>query len=345
MDVIYVASLQRGAGSTAVAAALLQTARAAGRNAAYFKPVGIVTRGERDADSTFCVQALGLEQSLATTCPVTAEEEAIPALFSGTEGSQRVNDAWSTISRGRDFVVVDGLPLTSVLNRLSADLANRFGSRVLVVTRYRAGLTAEEISASCEPARGRLIGVILNAVPALALKTASARLGTGLRSEGIDFMGAVPEDRRLLSFTVADYARRLGGVVLNSAERGDELVESLLIGAMVTDSSEYYYERKENKALITRGDRPDLQWNALEGSTRCLILTQGVQPIPYVLDKATSAAIPVMVVPTDTHGTVAKLEGFATLATVHHRQKLEHFRTLLGSCLDLSHLGLQAPAR
>lgn len=269
----------------------------------------------------------------------------MPGLFARNDLSQKVNDAWSKLSSGRDFAVVDGLPLTSILSRLSADLATRVAGRVLVVARYRAGLTAEEIVASCEPVRGQLVGVILNAVPALVLRASGERFGEGLRSEGIELLGVLPEDRRLLSFTVTDYARHLGGVVLNSAEHGDELVESLLIGAMVTDSSEYYYERKENKALITRGDRPDLQWNALEGSTKCLILTQGIQPIPYVLDKATSAAIPVMVVPTDTHQTVAKLEGFATLATVHHRQKLEHFRTLFEGCIDLIRLGLRTPAR
>lgn len=49
------------------------------------------------------------------------------------------------------------------------------------------------------------------------------------------------------------------------------MVEHLMIGAMDVDSALTYFRRKPNKAVITGGDRPDIQLAALETSTKCTI--------------------------------------------------------------------------
>ena len=56
----------------------------------------------------------------------------------------------------------------------------------------------------------------------------------------------------------------------------------------------------ENKAVIVRGDRPDLQMAALNTSTACIVLTKGVEPIEYVRYEAEQEEVSLIVVETDT---------------------------------------------
>ena len=66
-------------------------------------------------------------------------------------------------------------------------------------------------------------------------------------------------------------------------EQGDNLVERYLIGANLMDSGDTYFNRVDNKAVIVRGDRPDLQLSALTGPVVGLINTGGHQPVEYLL--------------------------------------------------------------
>ena len=87
----------------------------------------------------------------------------------------------------------------------------------------------------------------------------------------------------MLSVSVGELAEFLSGKILCCADKVDELVEHLMVGAMSVDSALTYFRRKPNKAVITGGDRPDIQLAALETSTKCLILTGNLQPSPIIL--------------------------------------------------------------
>ena len=338
MPAVYVTSLAPGAGRTAVAAGLTALLAARGKKAAYFKPFSVVPReahpGYVDLDTSFCQEALAQPESLAPT-PVTAD-----ALADGLGAlAPAARQRWSELSAGKDVVVVDGLVASGPTAAASAELAELADS-VVAVVRYRRGMDLEEVKA-LEGAFGRrLLGVLLNAVPAVSLREAEEETAASLRAADVAVLGIIPEERLLLGFTVEEYGARLGGRVINNQEQAGEIVESLLIGAMALDPGEYYYERTQNKALITRGNRPDLQWSALESSTRCLILTQDMEPIPYVLEKAKEEEVPVMVVPKGTLDTVAEIEGFVTEPTFHHPQKLARFTQHLEGHADLSRMGL-----
>jgi len=63
-----------------------------------------------------------------------------------------------------------------------------------------------------------------------------------------------------------------------------------MVGAMNVDSALAHFRRQPNKAVITGGDRPDIQLAALETSTRCLILTGNLPPNPLIIGRAKSEA-------------------------------------------------------
>ncbi len=342
MASIYLTAVAPNAGNSSIAGGLVALLLQQGNKAAYFKPVALQTAeeatGDGDADASFLREALPSAGRADVIAPIPTTAEAL------TQGlgplAQRAREEWSKLSAANDVVVVDGLVGSGATAVASAELAEIIDDKVVGVLRYRRGAGVEEARSLRERFGARLLGVLLNAVPAISLRHAREVTAPALHAAGITVLGIIPEDSLLVGFTVAEYCSRLGGRLMNNQERAGEIVENLLIGAMVLDASEYYYERKVNKALITRGDRPDLQWSALDGSTRCLILTEDAEPIPYVLEKAKEEEVPVVVVPKGTLDTVVDIEAFIKRPTFHHPQKLARVAELLDSHLDLGGWGL-----
>lgn len=108
--------------------------------------------------------------------------------------------------------------------------------------------------------------------------------------------------------SVGKLAEILHGEILNSADKSNEMVENLMIGAMSIDPAPIYFNLRTNKAVITRGDRADIQLGALETPTKCLILTGGVKPITNVIQWAEEKRVPLIMVTKDTQATLAELE-------------------------------------
>ncbi len=346
MTATYLTALESGSGVTAVAASVASLLAEQGQRAGYFKPVSLVAGPTPDTfadpDAAFCREALGLSDSPEAIAPHAAVADAVSAELAGDASELRrsLGRHWADLSSSKDAVLIEGVPAAGATADASLALADLTDAQVVAVVRYRRGLDLDAVVGLKRRFGQRLAGVLLNAVPHYSLRAAREETTPTLEQQGVKVLGIVPEERLLLSFTVAEYCHRLGGRLLNSDAAAGQLVESLLVGAMVVDSSEYYYQRSRNMALITRGDRPDLQWNALDASTRCLILTGGQEPIPYVMDKATAAGIPVMVVSQGTLATVDGIDGFVDAATFHHPDKLACFKSLLRAHVDLAPFGL-----
>jgi hypothetical protein len=114
--------------------------------------------------------------------------------------------------------------------------------------------------------------------------------------------------QKSFSVKVGKLAKLVKGEVLNSADETDELVENLMVGAMCLDPAPSYLNLRPNKAVITRGDRSDMQLASLESSTKCLILTDNIKPISVVFQLAQEKKVPIIMVQSDTMDTLSLLE-------------------------------------
>ncbi|MFQ5947090.1 MAG: DRTGG domain-containing protein, partial [Anaerolineae bacterium] len=126
--------------------------------------------------------------------------------------------------------------------------------------------------------------------------------------------------------------------ILNSPEKREELVYSLMIGAMGADHALSHFRRQPNKAVITGGDRPDIQLAALETSTTCLILTGNLAPSPTILGRAEEKGVPLLLASQDTLGAVQIIEQFFGKTRFHQEAKIERFRELLDENFDFTRL-------
>ena len=94
-----------------------------------------------------------------------------------------------------------------------------------------------------------------------------------LEGRGIPVLGALPRTQDLAGVTVSELAEELGAELLTGTAT-DAFVERFLVGAMGGDSALRHFRRTRNAALITGGDRSDIQTVALEASgVNCLVLS------------------------------------------------------------------------
>jgi BioD-like phosphotransacetylase family protein len=111
-----------------------------------------------------------------------------------------------------------------------------------------------------------------------------------------------------------------------------------MIGAMGADASLSFFRRRANKAVITGGDRSDLQLAALETSTAALVLTGNFRPSPQVIDRAEERSVPLILVPDDTLTTVDRAERLFGRVRFHQEPKLQRFAELMDAHFNFARL-------
>lgn len=121
-------------------------------------------------------------------------------------------------------------------------------------------------------------------------------------------MGVLAEVQTLPEVSVADLAESLQAEILCCQESTGKLIENVMIGALSVDNGGDYFNRKENKAVVVRGDRPDVMLAALSTSTVCLIISNGNETSPQVINWAEDKDVPVLSVKQDVLTIVDEIE-------------------------------------
>jgi len=304
MPALYIASPGAGEGKTAIALGLARGWQEKGKHIGYLR-LGT----SPDGDVAFA-EKLGLESA---SCP--------PA---------DVPKAYERLSQGKDVVLIEGLVL-----EVEAALKKVRGKAILVQP-FKGVEKVAETAAKLGPA---LVGAVLNFVPRGRMEKARKDVSPALKANKIAIMGFLPEERALLAPSVADLARCLEAKVVLHEDKGQELVEEFMVGALALDPAPVYFARKEGKAVITRRDRPDILLGALQTPTRCLIMTGGGDKIdPYVLRGADTQGVALLVVERDTPTTLERLEACLSALRFRQEKKLPVLQKLLQDNLDLKAL-------
>ncbi len=114
----------------------------------------------------------------------------------------------------------------------------------------------------------------------------------------------------------------------------NDLVEKFVIGAMNVSSALKHFRQSRNKAVITGGDRADIQLAALETSTRCLILTGEMYPNPTILTRAEEVGTTVIVVNQDTAEAVERCEALMGHLSLSAPKKIEQVKKTFKTSVD-----------
>jgi BioD-like phosphotransacetylase family protein len=319
-----------------------------GYSIGYMKPVSTGSRlaaGLVDEDADFFKQTFELPDALQDMVPIGIGPRTVEAILTGesqTDFAAILSAAYQRVAEGRDVVVLEGganLREGYLVGLPTIEVARMLGASALVVVKYNDDLQILDDALTARTRLGdMLVGVVLNGIPRQRMPFVQETVKPGLEARGVPVLAVLPQERLLLSVSVGDLREFLSGRILCCQDKMDELVEHLMVGAMSVDSALSYFRRKPNKAVITGGDRPDIQLAALETSTKCVILTGNLQPSPIILGRAEEVGVPMILVRQDTLTAVEVIERFFGKTRFHLEKKVRRFEEMLEDRFDFKRL-------
>lgn len=312
---VIVASTEPYSGKSAVLLGLVQRLKQQNLSVAYSKPIGTVWHDEQggsfariEDDLRFFVESLNLTEAEVRSPVLFLDPETLAKRLSGEDDinyPQKLKEDLQDIESDIMFVEApNSLWEGSIFNLSAGKIADTLDAKILLVIPFHDKLLVDSLLTIQQFLGDRLMGVVINKIPPDMIGTAEQQVKPFLEKRGIDVFGMLPADRILRSVNVRELVSRLNADVLCRGDRLDLMVESLTIGAMNVNSALKYFRQRQNMAVVTGGDRTDLQLAALETSTQCLILTGHVAPQEIILNRAEDLEIPILSVDYDTLTTV-----------------------------------------
>ena len=349
MNSLLVTSTDEGTGKTAVALALARLAADRGATVGYMKPKGTRLRSNVgktvDADPMLARELLDLDAEMHQMEPVVYSPTFIAGAIRGEEDvpalRDRVRDAYAGLAEGADVMVVEGAgdPATgATVDLTDADLAELLDARAVLVARYEEPGDVDRILAAADGLGDRCLGVVFNAVSSAAYDDVETDVVPFLESRDIPVLGVLPWERSMAGVSVADLTTELGAESLTDADTS-ALVERVLVGAMSGESALSHFRRTKDAAVITGGDRADVQAAALDApGINCLVLTGGPRPSGAILGEAEQQGMPVLTVQADTITTIERIESLIHGGRVRDEATVETMQELLHAHADVDAL-------
>ncbi len=319
---IYITSTEEAAGKSVIAISLASIAKESGEKIGYFKPISLETslfhgREGIDEDIEVMRRILGLKAEYNILCPFTLKRDHFLKDFLNLDVSRCVESvlkSYREVSNGKDMMLIEGpraLSIGAFLGCPVPKLARDFNAKVLLVLKFKDDFIVDEILQAqeyCSRWDVKLFGVILNRISWDAIDRVEKIIKPFIERQGVKVLGLIPEDKGLSALTAGEVCDFIGGEVLAGEDGLDNLIDTILIGAMTPESAAKYFRKVTNELVITGGDRSDIILTALETGVSAIILTGNLYPSAKVFPKADRLKIPLIIVPYDTYTTLQHVQ-------------------------------------
>ncbi len=340
---LLIGSMAACSGKSATILGLAHQFQQRGLTMTYAKPLGdCPSTLQQDEDVVLVSQALHLSADRIYQPLLYLDQASINKRLSG----QDQNDYRAALSayletRGEQLVLVEA-PASLGTGRLfdlaTQQMAEVLQAGVVLVYRFDGQPTVDNLLAAKRELGDRLLGVLIGDVPKADWQYAEAVIRPYLEEQGIAVFGLMPRNNILRSVSVRELVYQLKAELLCRGDRLDLMVESLAIGAMNVNAAMKYFRKGSNMAIVTGGDRSDIQLAALETSTNCLILTGQIAPQPFILNRAEELEIPVISVDLDTLTTVEIINHAFGRVRVQEKIKITCIQQMMDKYFDCDRL-------
>jgi uncharacterized protein len=245
------------------------------------------------------------------------------------EGTQKkLLETIANVDKDKEILFVEGgrdlcYGMSVYLDTLS--LAKYLNSRLVMVVSGEEDTILDDIlflKKHVDLAGVNLSGVIINKVQNLEdFQTTHLPM---IQKLGVRVLGIIPYLSDLTYFSVYYLADRLFAKVITGEGGLKKVIKNIVIGAW---SANIFLQnplfKKENKLVITGGDRTDMILASLEGDTAGIILTNNILPPSNIIAKASEKNIPLLMVFSDTYQTAKQIESLEPLLTREDTEKVD----------------------
>ncbi|MCL2143869.1 MAG: AAA family ATPase [Methanomassiliicoccaceae archaeon] len=326
MKNVYLASVGARSGKSVISLGLAMNYPG---KAGFYKPFResmIKVNGEpMDQDASLMAEVLGLEEGkkLSPFSYDISEPVSIDDIVKG----------YKELSKGKEFMIIEGSKdfTNGWAHKLShMDIAEALNAPIILVsTSSQQSIdTVFMFRELCEQRGLNMTGVILN-------RCSDCPERRFLEDRGIRVFGEIPAMPELRTFRVSELSEKMDAKVIAGAGGIDNIVETMLVGAMSTQTAIRYMRRSRRKAVITGGDRIEIHLAALSTDTSCMVVTGGIRPSHTVLSRADELNVPILMTNEDTLHVTETIEHLIARIDPKDKEKIEMVRKNVRKGLDL----------
>ena len=343
MEKVIIASMRKSAGKTS---AIVGIAGVAKKKFAYVKPFGerMLYRKKRlwDYDSSLITALFGLKED-PVDMSIGFDHSKLRYMYDEEGIKQKVLETIAHAGSDREILFIEGgrdLSYGISVNLDTISLAKYTGGKLFIVVSGDGDSILDDLlflKRHINMAGVNLNGVIINKVQNLE-EFENTHLPV-IQKMGIPLIGVLPYQSELTYFTVSYLAERLFAKVLCGEGGLTRVVKNILIGAW---SANVFLQnplfKKENKLVITGGDRTDMILASLESDTSAIILTNNILPPSNIISKASERNVPLLMVFSDTYQTAKQIETLESLLTKDDSDKVELLKSLTQKHLNIKEI-------
>jgi BioD-like phosphotransacetylase family protein len=341
MNKWVIASMRKSAGKTSV---IVGIAAALNKKMAYIKPFGerMLYRKKRlwDYDSALITNLFGLKED-PVDMSIGFDHSKLRYMYDQEGTQKKVLETIANIGKDKEILFIEGgrdlsYGMSVYLDTLS--LAKYSGSRLVMVISGEEDTILDDIlflKKHVDLAGVNLSGVIVNKVQNVEdFRTTHLPV---IQKLGVRVLGLIPYQSDLTYFSVYYLADRLFAKVITGEGGLKKVIKNIVIGAW---SANIFLQnplfKKENKLVITGGDRTDMILAALEGDTSGIILTNNILPPSNIISKASEKNIPLLMVFSDTYQTAKQIESLEPLLTREDADKVDLLKEMMEKHVPLN---------
>jgi len=353
MKSLYITSVEPYSGKTATCLALGKRFKADGYKIKYIKPLSMqphrLPGRYADEDAAFVKEVLELPESPWELSPIVMTSDVFREQLIG-EGGEHLKNLLEKIKLACDVTGTDcellllegggSLREGYVMGLPTPGVAAALNSNVLLLVKYcfEDVRLIDDVLAAKALLGERLSGVVINRVPEEAMPFVNELAVPYFERHGVVVLGVLPEVHSLAALSVHEMIAVLGAEVLTNIVNPDSMVENITVGAMTARSALSHFRRQKNKAVVTGGDRTEIQLAALETSTSCLVLSGNMRPSALIVKQAEQAGVPILLVRGTTMETLKTIDRVFGKTRLGQKEKLAEFEKLLAEHVDLKRL-------
>lgn len=356
MKKVFIAATKQNDGKTTVSLGLVSNFQGRFKKVAFIKPIGqryLEEEGLKiDEDSILIEKVCGIKCGLKDMSPVAVEKGFTEKYISRPDKNSitlQIKDSFRRISKGQDFVVVEGTGhagVGSVFDHSNATVAKLLGCKVIIISSGGLGRPIDEIvlnKALFDREGVKVLGVIINKVLPNKFEKINRMVRKGLQRKGINVLGVIPYAPMLCRPSIEQILEETDYEILCGKEYMEQYISCVIVGAMQPQDAVKYIV--DDSLLITPGDRQDIIKIALEcfreGKEKRLkisgiIFSGGIVPDSSTMGLLSSVNMPVLLAKYDTYTVATHIHCLTVKIRPRDTAKINLAINLIGDNIDFN---------
>jgi uncharacterized protein len=339
MPILFIGSTGDRSGHSLITWAIARKFREMGLTVGFLKPFGtdlVLMQGRwTDHDAYLLKESLALKEPLEAICPFLVSDEAWRTR-AREEILAQVKSLAQEICLSKDILIMMGskhiffddtvcpIPDIAFITEMQAGC--------LLVHRYRkVSRTVYSVLSVSSLVTDKMRGVVLNRIPPDEYRQITSGLIPTMREKGIPITAALPEDPVLSFRSLREVGDILASDIVWGKEQLDRPAGSMTVGSADLTGHLAPFKRAYNKIIVLEAffDKEPEEGPASSRPVAGILLTGGRQPPQQLVEAATKARVPLLLVKEDTFAVLEKLERSTSHLSPEDDVKVLHVTQLM----------------